>query len=155
MVMTFALIAPAAAQSKGALLGAGLTILNDSESTGVGFMVDLAKNIKPLGKSAFGIVADFGLSGQDGYNITTVGGGVRFTHTVNTKVMPFGQFLVGGEFCCDESAFQYSVGGGVDIGLISNLNLRLQYDYRRAEYEGVGFNNNRFTFGISTRLGGN
>ncbi len=127
--------------------------MNEFERTGTGFTVDVAKTVKPLSKSAFGIVADFGSGWFDGEWVKTLGGGVRLTGTSNAKAMPFGQFLVGGEFCCDNSAFMLQFGGGVDIGLSAKMNVRLQYDYRRAMYEGVSFNNNRFTFGISTKLG--
>jgi hypothetical protein len=154
--LTLAVAAPSAAQGNdsGVLVGAGVTFLNDSVSTGGGFGVDVSKSIKSMARSAIGVVGDVGVNKMDGYTTTSFGGGVRVTGT-STTVMPYGQFRIGGEHYEGGNALTIGFGGGVDVPVKGNLNVRVAYDYWRSMYDDdVSYNNNRFFFGISTKLGG-
>src|SRR6266436_2986345 len=86
-----------------------------------------------------GIVGDFG-----GYHASPLGVslntytylfGPRLTLRNPSKINPFGQALLGGSRVTTGSGvptfnqFAYSVGGGVDIGLLPHLALRPQVDY--------------------------
>ena len=87
----------------------------------------------------FGIVGDFG-----GYHASPAGVSVNtYTYLVGPRIMahnptqitPFIQFLVGGAKVTVGSGggssnnFAYSVGGGVDLGVLPHLALRPQLDY--------------------------
>jgi len=84
-----------------------------------------------------GIVGDFG-----GYHASPAGVslntytylfGPRLTLRNPTKINPFAQALFGGSRISGggggSNQFAYSVGGGVDIGLLPHLALRPQVDY--------------------------
>ena len=86
-----------------------------------------------------GIVGDFG-----GYHASPFGVsentytylfGPRLTLRNPTKVNPFAQALLGGSRITvgagggSSNQFAYSIGGGVDIGLLPHLALRPQVDY--------------------------
>jgi hypothetical protein len=95
-----------------------------------------------------GIVGDFG--GYHGSESFATGGGGAFSVSVNTytflfgpriimhnptKFTPFAQFLVGaahltvGNGGSSTTDFAYSVGGGVDVGVLPHLSVRPQVDY--------------------------
>lgn len=153
MIAAFALVgamaAPAAAQGNGTTVGANLTFLRDSEETGAGFLVDAAKALNPT----VAVVGEFGLNSFDGFTLTSYQGGVRFLPAVQASVQPFLQALVGLEHCCEQNAFAFQIGGGVQVPINAKLNFRAQYDFRRASYDGTGFNENRFGFGVSFPVG--
>src|SRR5437667_1249905 len=86
-----------------------------------------------------GIVGDFGgyhaSPGGVSLNTYTYLFGPRLTLRNPSKINPFGQALLGGARVTTGSGgptfnqFAYSVGGGVDIGLLPHLALRPQVDY--------------------------
>ena len=84
-----------------------------------------------------GVAGDFG-----GYHASVAGTSVntytylfgpRVRFSNPTKVTPFAQFLVGAAHQTAAGAsvtdFSYSVGGGVDLGVLPHLALRPQLDY--------------------------
>ena len=84
-----------------------------------------------------GIVGDFGgyhaSPGGTSLNTYTYLFGPRLTLRNATKINPFGQALLGGSRIAggggSANQFAYSVGGGVDIGLLPHLAFRPQLDY--------------------------
>jgi hypothetical protein len=86
-----------------------------------------------------GIVGDFGgyhaSPGGTSLNTYTFLFGPRLILHNPTKVTPFVQFLAGGAHLTAGSGggsvtnFAYSVGGGVDVGVLPHLALRPQLDY--------------------------
>jgi len=86
-----------------------------------------------------GIVGDFGgyhaSPGGVSLNTYTYLFGPRVSLRNSSKFTPFGQFLLGGSRLTAGSGggssnqFAYSVGGGVDLGLLPHLALRPQLDY--------------------------
>jgi hypothetical protein len=86
-----------------------------------------------------GIVGDFGgyhaSPGNVSLNTYTFLFGPRVIVHNPTKVTPFVQFLAGGAHLTAGSGggsatnFAYSVGGGVDVGVLPHLALRPQLDY--------------------------
>lgn len=140
-------VAPAAAQ--GTDVGANVTFLREEGDTGVGFLVDAAKDLNPT----TAVVGEFGLNSFDGYTITSYLGGLRFTPAVASSVQPFVQALIGLEHCCDSNAFAFQLGGGVEIPVNDSLKVRGQYDYRHTRYDGEGFNGHRFGVGLVLPLG--
>ena len=86
-----------------------------------------------------GIVGDFGgyhaSPGGVALNTYTYMFGPRITIRNPTRVNPFFQFLAGGARLTagggggSANNFAYSVGGGVDLGLLPHLALRPQLDY--------------------------
>jgi opacity protein-like surface antigen len=86
-----------------------------------------------------GIVGDFGgyhaSPGGVSLNTYTFLFGPRIILHNPTKVTPFVQFLAGGAHLTAGSSggsttnFAYSVGGGVDVGVLPHLSLRPQLDY--------------------------
>jgi hypothetical protein len=68
-----------------------------------------------------------------------------------SKINPFGQFLLGGSRITDggsSSQFAYSIGGGVDIGLLPHLALRPQVDYIGLNTSGSRTNCTRVSAGL-------
>lgn len=84
-----------------------------------------------------GAVGDFGFyhasPGGSSFNTYTFLFGPRVNFRNPTKVTPFAQFLVGGAHAtylgASATNFAYSVGGGVDLGVLPHLALRPQVDY--------------------------
>ena len=152
-VLVAATVVPVAAQT----VGANLTFLREEgDETGVGVAVDVAKNLNPN----IGVVGEFGLNTFDGYNIQSYLGGVRFSPAVQASFQPFVQALVGlerfgGEGFESESAFAFQIGAGVEVPVNDSLRFRAQYDFRRTDYDGEGFNGHRFGVGVVFPLGGN
>ncbi|MCC7044888.1 MAG: hypothetical protein IT183_13575 [Acidobacteria bacterium] len=149
LALVGAMAAPAAAQGNGTTVGANLTFLRDSEQTGAGFLVDAAKALNPT----VAVVGEFGLNSFDGFTLTSYQGGVRFLPAVQASVQPFLQALVGLEHCCEQNAFAFQIGGGVEIPFNETLKFRVQYDFRRTSYDGEGYNANRFGVGVVLPLG--
>jgi hypothetical protein len=87
--------------------------------------------------SWLGIVGDFGgyhaSPGGTSLNTYTYLFGPRLTLRNPTKINPFVQGLLGGSHITggggSSNQFAYSVGGGVDIGLLPHLAFRPQVDY--------------------------
>jgi hypothetical protein len=103
-----------------------------------------------------GLVGDFG-----GYHASPVGislntytylFGPRLTLRNPTKINPFAQVLFGaahGSFAgVSGTDFAYSVGGGVDIGLLPHLALRPQVDYVGIRDSGTTTNCTRISVGF-------
>jgi hypothetical protein len=105
-----------------------------------------------------GIVGDAGgyhaSPGGGSFNTYTFLFGPRVTLRNPTKVNPFGQFLIGGSRLTagngggSSNQFAYSVGGGVDIGLLPHLALRPQLDYVGLRNSGVTANCTRVSLGF-------
>jgi hypothetical protein len=87
----------------------------------------------------FGIVGDFGgyhaSPGGVSLNTYTYMFGPRISAHNPTKVTPFIQFLIGGAHLTagggggSSSNLAYSIGGGVDLGVLPHLAVRPQLDY--------------------------
>jgi outer membrane immunogenic protein len=105
-----------------------------------------------------GIVGDFG-----GYHASPAGVslntytylfGPRLTLRNPTKFHPFGQALLGGSRITvgsggpSSNQFAYSLGGGVDIGLLPHLALRPQLDYIGLNTTGSRTNSTRLSVGF-------
>ena len=107
------------------LVGLGLTFMNISESTGIGANANVLFNALDASENGrLGIVGDFGINDFDGGTVTTVRGGLRYTFNTAGRVLPYGQFLVGIAHCCDDTDFVPSIGGGLDVAWLENLNFR-------------------------------
>lgn len=147
---------PAAAQ---ATVGANLNFLRVEEETGIGVAVDAAKNLNPN----IAVVGELGYNSFEFFSLTSVLGGLRYTPAVQSTIQPFVQGLLGLEHFSEEiegenfsdNAFAFQIGAGVEVPVNDSLRFRAQYDYRRAEYEGVGYNGHRFGVGVVFPLGGN
>ena len=172
------LAAPAAAQNK-ADVDIGyqfqrLSFEGDSLNLPAGFNVDVAGKIlrnlslvgqvdwsrRSVSESAFGITA------KGSVNLTTFGGGIRWSSTANPNITPFVQGLVGashgsvsasiaGEELFSESGTNamVQVGGGVAFPSAKRVGAVAQFDYRRIFEEGGGGNAIRFVFGIRIKVG--
>jgi opacity protein-like surface antigen len=141
-------VVPAAAQSTS--VGANLTFLREEgDDTGAGVAIDVAKGLTP----SIAVAGEFGYNSFDGYSITSYLGGLRFTPAIEAPVQPFVQALFGLEHCCDQNAFAFQLGGGVEIPVSESLKVRGQYDYRHTRYDGEGFNGHRFGVGVVLPLG--
>jgi len=87
--------------------------------------------------------------------------GPRISTGRNGKIAPFAQVLFGaahvaagfGGFTASGNAFAYSVGGGIDYGILPHVALRPQIDYIGMRSGGVTLNNGRFSVSIVFRLG--
>ena len=55
--------------------------------------------------------------------------------------------------CCEQNALAFQVGGGIEYPITERVNFRAQYDFRRTNYDGEGFNAHRFGVGIVLPLG--
>lgn len=141
-----AMAVPAAAQDS---VGANLTFLRGEGQTGTGIQLDVAKALAP----AVAVVGEFGLNSFDGYTLTSYQAGVRFLPAVQSTVKPFVQALLGLEHCCESNAFSLQIGGGLEFPLNERVNLRAQYDFRRASYDGEIYNANRFGVGVVLPFG--
>ena len=107
-----------------------------------------------------GIVGDFGgYHGSPGgisLNTYTFLVGPRFSLRNPSKVVPFVQALVGGSrlsagyggASAASNQLAYSVGGGVDIGLLPHLALRPQVDYVGLRNSGQTLNCTRISLGF-------
>ena len=109
-------------------------------------------------KSWAGIVGDFGgyhaSPGGVSLNTYTYLFGPRLTLRNASKINPFGQALLGGSRITtgsgggSNSQFAYSVGGGVDIGLLPHLAFRPQVDYVGLNTPGSHTNCTRVSAGL-------
>jgi opacity protein-like surface antigen len=151
-----ATVVPAAAQ---ATVGANLNFLRVEEETGVGVAVDAAKNLNPN----IAVVGELGYNSFEFGSLMSVLGGVRFSPAVQSTIQPFVQGLVGLERYSEEfegenfsdNAFAFQIGAGVEVPVNDSLRFRAQYDFRRTDYDGEGFNGHRFGVGVVFPFGGN
>ena len=100
-----------------------------------------------------GIVGDFGGYhgdiGGTSINTVTYMFGPRINMHNPTRVTPFVQFLAGGGHISagngggSVNGFAYSVGGGVDLGVLPHLAIRPQLDYVGIHNNGNTANNTR------------
>ena len=157
LLLTAALPASARQNDDKPLVGAGLSFLHGEGDTAIGFAVDVAKPFRTMTKSALSVVGDFGVNHFDGGNVVSILGGVRLTGTSDAKIQPYGQFLVGLEHCCGSNGFAIQPGGGLDYMYNDNLAIRAAVDFRRVrvsdDFGSYSFNETRFWFGVSKRLG--
>ncbi|HKV64269.1 MAG TPA: outer membrane beta-barrel protein [Candidatus Acidoferrum sp.] len=130
-------VIPSRAQSVDASVGYSYFRLGGSGGINQnGVSGSVAYNLKSF--DWLGIVGDFGgyhaSPGGTSLNTYTYLFGPRLTLRNPTKFHPFGQALLGGSRLTAGSGgssnqFAYSVGGGVDIGLLPHLAFRPQLDY--------------------------
>lgn len=167
ITLVFTVAAPAAAQgvatSDRPLVAFGLSFLNVADSTGTGFGVDFAKQIRPMDKATISLVGDVSFHHYEFGSSLGFLGGARITTTSAAKYHPFGQFMLGatrfsesdcdGDFCSD-TPFTVSFGGGVDVHLNDKWNFRGAVDIPIFMFEGQSETGIRFTLGVSTRIGG-
>ena len=102
-----------------------------------------------------GIVGDIGAyhasPGGVSLNTYTYLFGPRVTLRNPSKINPFAQALLGGSRISaggSNSQFAYSVGGGVDIGLLAHMALRPQLDYIGLNTPGQHTNCTRVSVGF-------
>ena len=144
--------APAFAQDS---IGAGVSFYDDDIETGVGFNVDYSKAFVGNDQVALAAVGEFGLNRFDEGDVTATSylGGVRVQGALANRVLPFGQFLIGAEHCCDATNLALQPGFGVDIAIGPRVNLRAQVDFRNVRYEDdINETYQRYTVGISLPL---
>ncbi|MGB7282690.1 MAG: outer membrane beta-barrel protein [Candidatus Acidiferrum sp.] len=108
--------------------------------------------------SWIGVVGDIGgyhaSPGGVSLNTYTYMFGPRVSFHNPTKVTPFAQVLLGGSRLTtggggpSSNQFAYSVGGGVDIGLLPHLALRPQLDYVGLDTPGGATNCTRLSVGF-------
>jgi len=109
-------------------------------------------------KSWLGLVGDFGgyhaSPGGVSLNTYTYLFGPRVSLRNPSKVTPFAQALFGGSRITvgsgggSSNQFAYSVGGGVDLGLLPHLALRPQVDYVGLNTSGGHTNCTRISVGL-------
>jgi len=87
-------------------------------------------------------------------------GGVRFNKRTGSRITTFVQGLAGGESgyrhrgFAGNSGFSFAVGGGVDIGLMNWLGLRIvRANYQMTRVGGTTVNGFRFNPGLVFRIG--
>jgi len=105
-----------------------------------------------------GFVGDFGgyhaSPGGVSLNTYTYLFGPRVTLRNPTKINPFGQVLFGGSRLTagagggSTNQFAYSIGGGVDLGILPHLSLRPQLDYVGLDTSGQRSNCTRVSVGF-------
>jgi len=162
-------VTPAAAQEKGATIGAGISFLSVPDQTGVGFTVDVAKEFAVMGKAAIAGVGDFSFHsfGEDtanfepGFSATTYGGGIRVIGKM-TRANLFGQVIFGGfhqgfSDCdgegCSSNNFMIMPGIGVNFAATPKVMIRGQVDFPQVNFEEGWDNATRFWFGVSFGFG--
>lgn len=147
-------VRPAAAQDKGVLVGVGVAFLHDDTITYTGVAADVAKDVRTLEKGSVSVVGDIGFYSNE-VTISSYAGGVRFTGQLSPKASAFGQFLIGAEHCCGETNMLLAPGVGLDYVLTPKLNFRAEINFNNVRFDGGSFNEQRYFFGISTKLGSN
>lgn len=153
--------------------------VDNNESLPKGWYVDVAGNLNPM----IGIVFQVGGNYKTFEESIAIGGGtftasadldvheflggVRVSARKNPRLVPYGQFLVGGitgsielsttstipglpSFSEEDSTtnFALEAGGGVNFGVAENLGIRFGVDYLRVFAEDAGSNVFRFHTGI-------
>jgi hypothetical protein len=107
----------------------------------------------------------FGTDFDSSVNLTTFGGGARWSHRENPDLTPFVQALFGvthasfsgsidGDEVDEDSDTQpmFQLGGGVALPIRENITGLAQIDYRRIFTEGEGTNALRIVAGIRLAL---
>ena len=105
----------------------------------------------------FGIAGDFGAyhasPGGVSLNTYTYMFGPRLTFRNPTRINPFVQGLVGGSRLSggglSSNQLAFSVGGGVDIGILPRIYLRPQIDYVGLHNSGQTLNCTRASLGVA------
>ena len=105
----------------------------------------------------FGIAGDFGAyhasPGGVSLNTYTYMFGPRLSFRNPTKINPFVQGLVGGSRLSggglSSNQLAFSVGGGVDIGILPRISLRPQVDYVGLHNSGQTLNCTRASLGVA------
>lgn len=144
----------AAAQEKSVLVGVGVSFLHDDTVTYKGFAADVAKDIKMMDNASVSVVGDIGFYSNE-ITISSYAGGIRVTGQAGSKAGIFGQFLIGAEHCCGQTNLLLAPGVGLDYVLTPRLNVRAEINFNNVRFDGGSFNEQRYFFGISTKLGGN
>ncbi|MFN7982512.1 MAG: hypothetical protein U0Q11_11690 [Vicinamibacterales bacterium] len=80
-------------------------------------------------------------------------GGAMFVFPGSQRLTPFGEGLVGFQFCCGETDLQFHIGGGVDIDVHKPYWLRASVRYRRIRFDGGSLGETFFTGGVVIPLG--
>lgn len=114
--------------------------------------------------SFFGVVGDFGRyhasPGGVSLNTYTYMFGPRISVSNPSNITPFIQFLIGGAHLtagapgpsASSNNLAYSLGGGVDFGVLPHLALRPQLDYIRLHDSGGSANCARLSFSAVVRF---
>jgi hypothetical protein len=135
-------------------VGAGVSFYDDEIETGVGFNLDYGKAVIDRDQAAFAVVGEFGLNRFEEATATSYLGGVRVQGKLANRVLPYGQFLIGAEHCCESTNLALQPGFGVDVAINPYLNVRAQVDFRNVRYEDdINETYQRYTVGISIPVG--
>jgi hypothetical protein len=156
--VALAIATPALAQTGGRrpalAVAGGVSFLDVPEATAAGVAIDVSRDLWTFGRITLGVAGDFGANWPPFFRITSYLAGVRIGLEGSRRYLPFGQFLLGVERCCETSAASFQVGAGLDVLLRGNLGARVQVEYRAADYEGESFAEARIVVGASYRLRG-
>ena len=111
----------------------GITTLSENYGVGVGVEGDLLVPLSTSQSLTFGGVVDGSFNKFSGFYEATALGGVRIISNASRLFRPFGQFLVGVEYCniCGSTDLSLEPGGGLDLKLSgSNISVRAEAGYR-------------------------
>ena len=101
----------------------------------------------------FGIAGDFGAYHASPGGVSLNMFGPRLTFRNPTRINPFVQGLVGGSRLSggglSSNQLAFSVGGGVDIGILPRIYLRPQIDYVGLHNSGQTLNCTRASLGVA------
>ena len=92
--------------------------------------------------------AQLDLTFDEGGTGKNVLGGAMVVFPGNKQLTPFGEGLVGLQFCCGETDMQFHIGGGVDININKPYWLRASLRYRRVSFDGGSLGETFFTGGV-------
>ncbi|MEZ5316402.1 MAG: hypothetical protein R2752_03270 [Vicinamibacterales bacterium] len=148
---------PALAQSAGSTeVGVSYSFLQmyDYKAPG-GVAVDFARTLRPMGGGSLGVVGELGVNHfsddllVDGENQLSLMGGVRLAAPKRGQIRPFGQVLMGLLSSFDEHDFAIQPGGGVNMTLRPNTDLRVQVDFPFDFAASKTFTGFRFNVGVA------
>lgn len=116
------------------VVAVGLTTLTEDYGTGVGAEGDVLFPLSTSRSMTFGGVVNGSFNKFSGFYEATVLGGVRIIGNASRSIRPFGQFLVGVEYCsiCASADPSFEPGGGLNVrlGRGSNTSIRAEAGYR-------------------------
>jgi hypothetical protein len=120
-----------------------------SETSSVGVHFDVSKTVvERMGANVQG-VGELGFNHFDGATFSSFLGGGRVASSINPKLTPFFQFLVGPQHCCDSTDFAIQPGVGIDYDWNPIVTLRVQLDFRRVFFEGDSESATRLGIGVT------
>jgi len=126
------------------------SILHDYGSTGAfGTLFDFGKQLH----RNLSVIGEVGFHRVDGYSYTQGAGGVRFGKMTGRKMRSFVQFAAGPQHSWGATGFVLQPGGGIDLRMTKNLDMRVQADFPILRWEGKTYNQFRFSVGLGLPLG--